>query len=359
MGLSTFLSGRASPQLVALDISNTRIKLLALSGNPERFQIEAYANEALPAGAVRDHQIAEPELVSQAIVRALKRSGCRHKRAAVAVSGSAVISKVIDMPITLSEGEIEEQIGFEADAYIPYPIDEVSLDFHMLGPSGHDPAMQRVLLAACRRETVERRVAAVAMAGLDTGLVDVEAYALQNACGLLLARLADGGATRTLAVVDLGATTTTVNVLHHGDNIYTREQNFGGQHLVEEIQRHYQLESHDQALAKLRANELDAAFGERALPRFIAQVAQQIDRSLQVFFSHAPEYERIDQLLLVGGCALLPGIEAGVAQELGIETMLGNPLAGMRASSAARRNRVESEAPALMVAAGLAMRAAV
>lgn len=352
MRLLDALGYRESPELAALDISTTRVKLLELAGGPGRWQVEAYASEPMPAAAIRDQQIAEPELVGQAVARVFARAGCRQQQVALAVSGAAVISKIIDMPATLSEDEIEQQIGFEADAYIPYPIEDVSLDFSILGVSESDPDMQRVLLAACRRETVEMRVAAVEMAGRQVKIVDVEAYALQNACALLAA----AGDGRTVAVVNAGATTTAVHVVAGGETIYTREQGFGGQHLVEEIQRQYELVSVDEALARLHGKQLDEAFSTMALPRFAEQLAQHIDRSLQFFFSHSEAHGRLDEILLTGGCALIPGVAELVQRELELPCTVANPLAGLRASAAARRNRVDAHGPALMVAAGLALR---
>ncbi|MEQ8797820.1 MAG: type IV pilus assembly protein PilM [Salinisphaeraceae bacterium] len=357
MGLLDSITGRESPELVALDISADRVKLLELGGSLGTPLIKAFATEALPADAVQDRQIVEPELVAQSVNRAMQKSGCRQQQAAVAVSGSAVISKIIDMPATLTEDEIEQQIGFEADAYIPYPIEDVSLDFQIMGPSPHDSDMQQVLLAACRRDNVEMRIAAVEIAGLKVRLVDVESYALQNACGLLIEQMPDKGAERTVAVVDVGATTTAVNVLHSGETIYTREQAFGGSHLVEEIQRHEGLDSSEAALARLRSGELPADYLASIVPDFAEQLAQQIDRSLQLFFSQSGEIENVDQIILTGGCALFTGLDDHVGRTLEIATASGNPLAGLKASGGARRGRVDAEAPALMVATGLALRA--
>lgn len=357
MGILDNLLGRESRELMALDISSTRVKLLVLSGEPGRYQIEAYASETLPASAIVDNQVAEPEPVGQTIAKAIQRSGTKLRQAAVAVPGSAVITKIIDMPATLSEDEIEQQIGFEADQYIPYPVEEVSLDFQILGPNEQDPEMNRVLLAACRRDTVEMRLAALETAGIEAKIMDVEAYALQNACQLLAPQLPDEGMGHTVAVVDMGANSTMMNVLDDLETVYSREQSFGGRQLVQELQHFHGLETPEEALAKLRANELDEHFLETELPPFAEQVAQQIDRSLQFFFSASPQHDSVERVILTGGTALLPGIDKLVEQSLDIPVAIGNPLAGMRASGPARRNRVESEAPALMVATGLALRA--
>lgn len=356
MGFIDRFFGSESRELMALDISSTRVKLLALSGDPDRYQIDAYASENLPAGAIADNQVAEPGLVGQAISRAVQRSGTRLRQAAVAVSGSAVISKIIDMPGTLSEDEIEQQIGFEADQYIPYPVEEVSLDFQVLGPNEQDAEMNRVLLAACRRDTVEMRLAALEAAGIHTQVVDVEGYALQNACQLLTKQMPNEGVERTVAVVDVGANNTVMNVLHNLEAVYAREQTFGGRQFIENIQQHYGLESLEDAIAKLRGDEIDPDFLRHALTPFAEQVAQQIDRSLQFFFSASTQHDSVDHILLTGGSALLPDIDKIIGRILEIPVAIGNPLAGMRASSSARRNRVEAEAPALMVATGLALR---
>lgn len=355
MGLLGKLSGTQIPALAALDISSTRVKLLELSGARGHLQIKTYASEPLPPQAINNHQIAEPEAVAQVIKRVIERSNTSVKHVAIAVTGSSVISKIIDMPATLSEDEIENQIGFEADQYIPYPIEEVSLDFQVLGPSAQDPDMNSVLLAACRRGDVEARVAAVEIAGLKAQMVDVEAYALQNACQLLIDQLPPSVDEQTIAVVDFGATTTSTIILVNRETVYTREQNFGGAQLEAEIQRHYELEP-EQALVKLRNGELPEDFLQDILPRFAEHMAQQIDRSLQFFYSASTEHDSIDQVVLVGGCAMFPRIDKLVRQHLDIPIQIGNPLAGMQASAGARRNKVEAEAPALMVAAGLAMR---
>lgn len=355
MGVLSKFTGGSTPALVALDISSARVKLLELSGSPGHYQVKAYANEPLPNGAVADNQIVEPEAVGLAIKRALERAQTRTRHAAVAVTGSSVISKIIDMPATLSQDEIELQIGFEADQYIPYPIEEVSLDFQVLGPSKHNADMNQVLLAACRRDNVDARLAAIGMAGLKTHLVDVEAYALQNACQLLIDQLPPSVDEQTIAVADFGASTTYVNVLVNRETVYTREQNFGGQQLVEQVQHRYELEP-DAAYNKLRSGELPDDFLSEVMPRFAESMAQQIDRSLQFFYSASAQHGSVDQVILVGGCALLPGIAGQVQQHLQAPITVGNPLAGIQATANARRNNIDREASALMVATGLALR---
>lgn len=355
MGILDQLTGRGSAAFVALDISAASVKLLQLSGRAGNYRVEAFASVPLDADTTADNPVTEPELLGEAIRQTVKRSGSKPGKAAIAVSSSSVITKTINMPVDLSEEEIEQQIVYEADQYIPYPVDEVSLDFQMLGPAGNDPDMQQVLLVACRRETVEAYTAAVEAAGLEVGLVDVESYALQNACNLLTGQMPGGGQDVTVAVFDFGSTNTAVNIVADNETIYTRNQSFGGQQLLQDIQRHYDI-SASQATIKLHNNQLDGAFTQTLLPRFAAQMAQQINQSLQFFYSASSEHDHIDQIMIAGGCAILPDIDRLLEDNIHIPTVTVNPLAGMTVAPVAKHNGVEKQAPALMVAAGLALR---
>ncbi len=181
MGLFT----QKRPPLVGVDISSTAVKLLQLSQSGGRYRVEHYAVEPLPPNAVVEKNIVEVEAVGEAIKRAVQRSGLKTKFAAAAVAGSAVITKVIQMPADLSEEDLEDQIQLEANQYIPYPIEEVSLDFEVLGPVKDNPESVNILLAASRTENVDLRVAALEMGGLTAKMVDVEAFAMENAYQLI------------------------------------------------------------------------------------------------------------------------------------------------------------------------------
>ena len=228
---------RNTPPVVGLDISSSAVKLLELSRHGNRYRVESYAVEPLPPNSVVEKNITDVEAVGEAVRRAVKRSGARIKGAAVAVAGSSVITKVVPMPNNLSDDDMHNQIELEADQYVPYPLEEVSLDFEVLGPSDNNPDTVDVLLAACRTETVDMRTAAVESGGLDTRVVDVEAYATENAFQLLLEQVPDQGMEKSVAVIDVGATMTTLNILHDTRLIYTRDQVFGGKQLTEEIGR--------------------------------------------------------------------------------------------------------------------------
>lgn len=345
---------KKSNTLLGIDISSTTVKLLELSRSGNRYKVEAYAVEPLPASAVVEKNIVELEGVGQALEKVLARSRSSVKQAAVAVAGSAVITKIIEMDAGLDDAEMEEQIKLEADQYIPYPLDEVAIDFEVQGPSPRNPERVEVLLAACRRENVDIREAALALAGIDVKVVEVEAYAMERACELVIAQLDGGGEDLTIAVIDVGATMMTLSVLSKGRTIYTREQLFGGKQLTEEIQRRYGLSQEEAGLAKKQGG-LPDDYETEVLGPFKDAVVQQVSRSLQFFFAGG-QYNDVDYILLAGGTASIPGLDQLVQQKLGTTTLVANPFANMTLSNKVNAVALSNDAPALMIACGLAMR---
>ncbi|KIZ35244.1 MAG: pilus assembly protein PilM [Pseudomonas sp.] len=340
--------------LLGIDISSTSVKLLELSRSGSRYRVEAYAVEPLPANAVVEKNLAEVEGVGQALQRVVAKAKTGCKSAVVAVSGSAVITKIIEMDAGLSDEELENQLKIEADQYIPYPLEEVAIDFEVQGPAPRSPGRAEVLLAACRKENIEIREAALALAGLTAKVVDVEAYALERSYGLLAPQLGAAHGELTVAVVDIGATMTTLSVLHNGRTIYTREQLFGGRQLTEEIQRRYGLSQEEAGLAKKQGGLPDDYDSEVLLP-FKEAVVQQVSRSLQFFFA-AGQFHDVDCILLAGGTASIPGLDHMIQQKIGTQTLVANPFADMALSSKVNAGALASDAPALMIACGLALR---
>ena len=344
-----------STSLIGVDISSSAVKLLQLSRSGGRYRIEHYAVEPLPANAVVEKNIVAVEPVGDALRRALARSGTKTKTAAAAVAGSAVITKVIAMPAGLSEDALEEQIQVEANQHIPYPIEEVNLDFEVLGPIKENPESVNVLIAASRIENVDLRVSALESAGLTTKVMDVEAFAMENACKLIADQLTVPS-DAVVAVVDIGATMTTLIVLKSQRTIYSREQVFGGKQLTDEIVRRYGLSPEEAGLAK-RQGGLPESYEVEVLEPFKEAIVQQISRLLQFFYAGS-DYSRVDQIVLAGGCALVPDIGAKILQQLGVPCIVANPLAGMSLSQRvqSQASALRQDAPTLMIAAGLAMR---
>ncbi|MEJ2143180.1 MAG: pilus assembly protein PilM [Gammaproteobacteria bacterium] len=353
MGLGDIFKSK-TPAVIGLDISSTAVKLLELGKSGDRYRVESYAVEPLPPNSVIEKNISDVEAVGEAIKRAVKRSGTRTKNAAAAVAGSAVITKVIAMPASLSEDDMEQQIQLEADQYIPYPLEEVNLDFEVLGPAENDPERVDVLLAASRSENVDVRVAAIELAGLKARIIDVEAYAIENAFSIMAPQLPEQGIDQTIAVVDVGATMTTLNVMHDLKSIYTHEQVFGGKQLTEEIQRRYGLSYEEAGMAK-RQGGLPDNYVPEVLEPFKEAMAQQVSRSLQFFYG-STQYNHVDHLVLAGGSAMIPGIDEMIANKLGVHTTIANPFSNMTLASRVKAQSLSNDAPALIIACGLAMR---
>ncbi len=342
--------------LLGIDISSTSVKLLELSRSGGRYRVEAYAVEPLPANAVVEKNINESELenVAAALGRVVAKARTTSKSVAVAVAGAAVITKTIEMDAGLSEDELEEQLKADADQYIPYPLDEVAIDFDVLGPSLQNPERIDVLLAACRIDNVERRQEVLEMADLTAKVVDIEAFAMERAFSLIEPQLAEEPADLVVAIVDIGATMTTLSVLHAGHTVYTREQLFGGQQLTDEIQRRYGMSAAEAAQAK-RQGGLPEDYQTEVLEPFQDAVVQQVSRSLQFFFA-AGQFSDVDCIVLAGGSASLPGLDRMIQQKIGTRCVVANPFAGMTLGSKVNAATLASDAPSLMIACGLAMR---
>jgi type IV pilus assembly protein PilM len=341
--------------LLGLDITTSSVKLIELSESGGQFRVESYAAEPTPHNAINEKAIVDAEAVGEAIRRAVKRSGAGAKEAAIAISGDAAITKVIQMPRTLNDSELEGQVELQADQYIPFPMEEVSYDFQVIGPSEKDPEMLDVLLVATRTENVEQRQAAVQAAGLTTRIVDVEAFALENACKLMTHQMPDGGIDRTIAVVDFGASSTTFSVLRNLKVIYTRDFAFGGQQLTEEIMRTYGLSMEEAGRAK-KEGGLPSNYQPEVLDPFIDDMTQQVSRSLQFYLASGSGREQPDQILICGGCANIPGVAEVISSRVGISAEKGDPLGQMKMSSKAKAQAVKKDATALLTACGLALR---
>ncbi|MCB2262116.1 MAG: pilus assembly protein PilM [Candidatus Thiosymbion ectosymbiont of Robbea hypermnestra] len=353
-----FAFGRRQPALVGVDIGSTAIRLVELSRSTDAtasgVHLETYALEPLPPNAVVERKITSVQTVGEAIGKAVARSGTKARRAATAVSGSAVITKVISLPAALSDAEMEAQILLESDRYIPYPLEEVNLDFDVLGPADAGSHLVDVLLAASRRENVDDRVAALEIGGLTAAVVDVEACAMASAYTLLLAAHHQARAERTLAIADIGAAAMTLHVLHEGRTIYSREQSFGGHRLVAEVQRRYHM-GHDEAVRRVLGGGLPDGYAAEVLGPFLEALAQQIGRALQFFYSTSA-VDRVGRIILAGGVAGIRGIDKLVAERLAMTTVVADPFAPMSLSSGIEPAALHRDAPAMMPAVGLALR---
>ena len=346
--------GKKSNVMLGIDISSSSVKLLELSRQGGRYKVESYGVEPLPPNAVVEKNISDLEAVGDAVRKVVERSKSSLKQAAVAVSGSAVITKMIQMPSGLNDFEMEDEIANEADQYIPYPLDEVAIDFEVQGPSEVNPEQVDVLLAACRKENVDIREDALQMGGVSAKVVDVEAYAMERAFSLVKSDLDDNVEEQIVAIVDIGATMTTLSVLADGRTIYTREQLFGGKQLTEEIQRRYGLSQEEAGLAKKQGG-LPDDYESEVLEPFKEAVVQQVARALQFFFGSS-QYNAVDYVLLAGGTASIEGLAEEVERKTGTPAIVANPFSEMAVGSRVNAAALSNDAPSLMIACGLAMR---
>ncbi|MEO0574034.1 MAG: pilus assembly protein PilM [Pseudomonadota bacterium] len=347
--------GKKTRILLGLDITTSSIKLVELAEAGRSYRVESYAAEPTPANAINDKAIVDAQAVGEAIRRAVKRSGTKCREVAIAISGDAAITKTIQMAAGLSEAEMEGQVEIQADQYIPFPMEEVSHDFEIIGPNEADADMNDVLLVATRTDNVDQREAAVAAAGLKSAVVDVEAFALENACRLLQHQIPNNGIGQSVAVIDIGASNTTFGVLKDNKVIYTRDFAFGGQQLTEEIMRTYGLSMEDAGRAK-KEGGLPSNYEPEVLDPFIDDVTQQVSRSLQFYLASGGGREQPDLIIVCGGCANIPGIADVIASRVGVPTEIGDPLGQMKVSARAKGQGVETDACALLTACGLALR---
>jgi type IV pilus assembly protein PilM len=345
--------GRKSRGLIGVDISSSAVKVLELSRNGDKYRVESYAVMSLPPQAVVEKNLAEVEVVGEVIRAVHAKSRSKISRAAAAVPGSAVITKVLRMPADMDDNAMETQISLEADQYIPYPLDEVALDFEVIGPDEESPEQVEVLLVACRRDNVDSRIEALEIAGLEPKVIDVEAYAIERSFALV-AEQQGWDENAVIAVVDIGASMTSLSVIVNGETVYTRDQVFGGRQLTDEIQRRYGLSFEEAGLAKKQGG-LSDDYESEVLTPFKEAVIQQVSRSLQFFFS-ASQYNAVDAILLAGGVAAMQGLPELIQSRLEVVTMVANPFSAMSVSSGVDAMRLANDAPAMMMACGLAMR---
>lgn len=308
----------------------------------------------LAKDVIVDGNINDLEKVADAMKQAWKLLGTREKRSALALPAAAVISKKVMMAADLREEDMEMQVEAEANQYIPFSLDEVNIDFQVIGPAPNNADEVEVLIAASRKEKIEDRVAAAEGADLKVTVMDVETYATEAAYTLIANQLPNAGRDQTVMIVDLGATMMHINVLHDNKSVYTREQSFGGGQLTQEIQRRFGLSLEESEIAK-RKGGLPESYDSEVLQPFVQSLAMEIARALQ-FFTSSTQYNRVDHILLAGGCAAIPAVDVMVQDRTQVNTVVANPFQNMALSSKVKPQQVALDAPALLIACGLAMR---
>jgi type IV pilus assembly protein PilM len=351
--LSIF-SPKARP-LIGLDMSSSAVKMVELASDGKNgYRVERYAIEVLPRDVIADGNIANLETAAETIKRAWRKLSTSTRLVAAALPTSHVITKKIIVAAGQKEEELELLVESEANQYIPFPLDEVNLDFQIVGPAPSSQEEIEVLIAASRKEKVEDRVAAIEAAGLKPQVMDVESYAVLSSFELIMRQLPNGGKGQIVALVDVGANVMGLTVLRDGQQLYAREQAFGGNQLTQDIARLYGM-TFAEAEADKRRNALPENYESELLQPFVENMALEVSRALQFFFT-STQFNKVDHIVLSGGCATLPGGDEVIAARTQIDTIVANPFVDMALSDRVRSNSLLADASSLMVACGLALR---
>ena len=324
------------------------------SDGKKGYRVERYTTEILPRDAVADGNIVNLEASAETVRRAWKKLGASTRDVAIALPASHVITKKIIVPAGQRESELEVLVESEANQYIPFALEEVNLDFQIIGPAPSSPDEIEVLIAASRKEKVEDRVAVVESAGLKPVVMDVESYALQASFELIEKQLPESGKGQIVALIDIGANLMNLTVLRNGQQLYTREQAFGGNQLTQDIARLFGV-TFEEAEADKRRNNLPENYESELLRPFVESMALEVSRALQFFFT-STQFTQVNHIVLAGGCAILPGADEAVASRTQVNTIIANPFADMVLSDRVRANQLLADASSLMVACGLALR---
>ena len=345
----------STPPLIGVDISTSAVKMVELSAAGKGgYRLEGYAIAAIPKDAITDGNVVGLEQVSDAVKLAWKLLGSREKRAALALPSAAVITKKVLMTADMRESDMEAQVEAEANQYIPFPLEEVNIDFQVIGQAPNNADEVEVLIAAARKEKIEDRVAAAEDAGLKVTVMDVDTYATEAAYSLVANQLPNTGKEQTVMIVDIGAVMMHINVLHDNKSIYVREQAFGGAQLTQEIQRRFGLSVEEAEIAK-RKGGLPESYETEVLQPFMQSLSTEVARALQ-FFTSSTQYNRVDHIVLAGGCAAIPAIDVMVQDRTQVNTIVANPFQAMSFGTKVKQQQATLDAPALIIACGLAMR---
>jgi type IV pilus assembly protein PilM len=349
------LLGRKHPPMIGLDISSSSVKLVELSQSASgEYILDRFASEPFEKGWIADGQIEKFDEVAEAVRKVVTKSGTRTKHVAMAMPQSAVITKKIMLPAGLREEEMEMQVEAEANQYIPFSLDEVSLDFCVVGPSATSAGDVEVLIAASRKDRVQDRQGLAEAAGLKPAILDIESYASRLAMQRLIASLPGEGKDALVALFEIGAENTSLKVLRDSELLYDRDQAFGGAQLTQLISRQYGF-SFEEAEVKKLSGDLPEDFQNTILGPFVDSLSQEIGRALQYFFTSTPHH-KVHYVMLAGGTATLPGLKDRVTELTGFASMVVNPFEGMKLGSAVRESKLRREAPSYLTACGLAMR---
>jgi type IV pilus assembly protein PilM len=352
--LEAWTRTKSSP-LFGLDISSSSLKLVELGQNASgHYVVNRVGQQTLESGWVVEGQVERFDEVADAVRRLVTRSGTKIRRVAMALPQASVITRKITVPSGLREDELELQVESEVNQYVPFSMDDVSLDYCVVGPSPTTPDEQEVFVAASRKDKVQDRQALAEAAGLEPAVLDIEAHASRLAISRWAACLPRQGKDAVIALFEIGGESTGLKVLSNDDLVYDRDQAFGGAQLTQLIAQQYGLGSEEAERRKIEGS-LPSSYLIDLHEPYVDSLAQEISRALQYFFT-STAYHHVDHVLLAGGTATLAGLANRVQEVTGFDCMVVNPFDAMQLGSGVSPASLMRDAPAYLVACGLAMR---
>ncbi|HVS65371.1 MAG TPA: type IV pilus assembly protein PilM [Thermoanaerobaculia bacterium] len=339
--------------VVGLDIGSFAVKLVEIKERKGgEYQLQRLGIEPLSPEAIVDGSIMDSSLVVEAIQKLSDETAVKNSNFATSLSGHSVIIKKIDLP-SMAPEELAESIRWEAEQYIPFDINDVKLDYVLLSDGQRSDHME-VLLVAVKRDKVNDYVSVISQAGRVPALVDIDAFAVQNAYEVNY----DLDSMKVVALVNMGSGVTNINILSRGNTVFWRDMSFGGNQFSEALQREFNL-SYDQAEALKRGENVDRYTASDARPVLDAvstEMAGEIQKTFD-FFSATSSEGSVDQLLLAGGCALTSHLLETLRERFGVPAELMNPFRRVAyRESDFNSEWIQSIAPMMSVAVGLAVR---
>jgi type IV pilus assembly protein PilM len=336
------------PEVVGLDIGTSAVKVVELRPKGSSYELVGFGIAHVPTGAIQGGEVKQQDAVQQAIRQALVQGGVQATEAVIGVSGGSVIAKRVNLP-KMSESELGESIRWEAEQHIPFDIDDVTIDFQILRQDG--PQLE-VMLVAVKKGKVQSYADVVEACGLNVVVVDVDVFALETQ----YQHNESGQGNEVVALVNVGHETTNTNILQGGMNVYARDIFVGGRQYASTIAQRFDLAPAEaEAIVRGEPGAVSWVEVEPVLDLVSQEIGQEIQRTLD-YFGTTAEHERIQRILLSGGCALIPGLQEFLAGQWGIEVIRANPFKRVEVGAGTDAGMVEKLAPLATVATGLAMR---
>lgn len=340
-------------EIVGLDIGSSSIKLVELKEGKNGYRLQNVAISTLPPEAIVDGALMDSVTVIDAIKDLIGQTRTKTKNAVTSVSGHSVIVKKITLPF-MTEAELEESIQWESERYIPFDINDVNLDFKVLGSAAENPEVMDVILVAAKKDIVNDYVSVIMEAGLNPVIMDVDAFALEN----MLAINYDLEKEDTIAIANIGASITSINILKNDVSAFTRDIFKGGNQVTEEIQRQLHVDFDEAEKIKV-GGKIDGTTQpvvQKVLKGASESMAIEIGNSLD-FFQSATPYEKISKLYLGGGGSKIKDFDILLQQRIGIPVEMINPFKRIEFSE---KNfdleHIREIGPTMAVGVGLASR---